>query len=143
MLVYYNNSTKTMFDSINPKSALPIYRQITDQIRWRVAAGVFAPGDKLPSVRELAARLLVNPNTVAKVYRDLERDGLLETRRGDGTYISSDAVVLAESERTRIIEEQLRSIARDARAFGLSGQAAMDLFRRILSDESPQRKDRR
>jgi GntR family transcriptional regulator len=143
MLVYYNNSTKAMFDSINPKSALPIYRQITDQIRWRVAAGVFAPGDKLPSVRELAAQLLVNPNTVAKVYRDLERDGLLETRRGDGTYISSEAVALAESERTRIIEEQLRSIARDVRAFGLPGQAAMDLFRRILSDESAQRKDRR
>ena len=143
MLVYYNNSTKAMFDSINPKSALPIYRQITDQIRWRVAAGVFAPGDKLPSVRELAAQLLVNPNTVAKVYRDLERDGLLETRRGDGTYISSEAVALAESERTRIIEEQLRSIARDVRAFGLPSQAAMDLFRRILSDESAQRKDRR
>jgi len=87
--------------------------------------------------------LLVNPNTVAKVYRDLERDGLLETRRGDGTYISSEAVALAESERTRIIEEQLRSIARDVRAFGLPSQAAMDLFRRILSDESAQRKDRR
>jgi GntR family transcriptional regulator len=131
-----------MFDSIDPKSALPIYRQIADQIRWRVAAGVFAPGDKLPSVRELAAQLLVNPNTVAKVYRDLERDGLLDTRRGDGTYISSEAVALAESERTRIIEEQLRLTARDAGAFGLSEQAAMELFRRVLSDMA-QRKDRR
>jgi GntR family transcriptional regulator len=142
MLVYYYNSTEAMFDSIDPKSALPMYRQITSQIRWRVAAGVFAPGDKLPSVRELAAQLLVNPNTVAKVYRDLERDGLLETRRGDGTYIATDAVALAASERTRIIEEQLRSTARDARAFGLSEQAAMELFRRVLSDMA-QRKDRR
>jgi len=142
MLVYYYNSTEAMFDSIDAKSALPIYRQITDQIRWRVAAGVFAPGDKLPSVRELAAQLLVNPNTIAKVYRDLERDGLLETRRGDGTYISNEAVALAASERTRIIEGQLRSTARDARAFGLSEQAAMELFRRVLSDMA-QRKDRR
>jgi len=132
-----------VFDSINPKSALPIYRQIADQIRWRVAAGVFAPGDRLPSVRELAAQLLVNPNTVAKVYRDLERDGLLDTRRGDGTYISSDAIALAESERMRIIEEQLRTVARDARAFGLEGEAAVELFRRILSERPPQRKDRR
>jgi GntR family transcriptional regulator len=142
ILVYYYNSTEAMFDSIDPKSALPMYRQITNQIRWRVAAGVFAPGDKLPSVRELASQLLVNPNTIAKVYRDLERDGLLETRRGDGTYISSDAIALAASERTRIIEEQLRSTARDARAFGLSEQAAMELFRRVLS-EMAQRKDRR
>jgi GntR family transcriptional regulator len=142
MLMYYYNSTEAMFDSIDPKSALPIYRQITDQIRWRVAAGVFAPGDRLPSVRELASQLLVNPNTIAKVYRDLERDGLLETRRGDGTYIASDAIALAASERTRIIEEELRSIARDVRAFGLSDQAAMDLFRRILNREA-ERKDRR
>ncbi|MFB3879836.1 MAG: GntR family transcriptional regulator [Armatimonadota bacterium] len=132
-----------MFDSIDPKSALPIYRQISDQIRWRVAAGVFAPGDRLPSVRELAAQLLVNPNTVAKVYRDLEREGLLETRRGDGTYISNDAGALAASERRRIIEEQLRSTARDARAFGLEGEAAVELFRRILSEKPAQRKDRR
>ena len=132
-----------MFDSIDPKSAVPIYRQITDQVRWRVAAGVFAPGDKLPSVRDLATQLLVNPNTIAKVYRDLERDGLLETRRGDGTYISAGASALAESERSRIVEDRLRSIARDIRAFGLSTQAAMDLFRRILSGESPHRKDRR
>ncbi len=131
-----------MFDSINPKSALPIYRQITDQIRRRVAAGLFAPGDKLLSVRELAAKLLVNPNTIAKVYRDLEREGLLETRRGDGTYIASDAIALAETERTRIIEEELRAIARDIRAFGLSDHAAVDLFRRALSRES-ERKDRR
>jgi GntR family transcriptional regulator len=143
MPVYYYNGTKAMFDSVDPKSAIPIYRQITDQIRWRVAAGVFAPGDRLPSVRELASQLLVNPNTIAKVYRDLERDGLLETRRGDGTYISSDAVALAESERSRIIEDELRAIARDVRAFGLSDDAAMDLFRGILSDKSPQRKDRR
>ena len=100
-----------MFDTINPKSAGPIHRQIGDQIRRSVAAGLLVPGDKLPSVRELASRLLVNPNTVARVYRDLERDGLLETRRGQGTYISANAAALAESERRRLVSENLDAAA--------------------------------
>ena len=132
-----------MIDRIDPKSALPIYRQITHGIRRGVAAGILAPGEKLPSVRDLATRLLVNPNTVAKVYRDLERDGLLDTRRGDGTYISADAAAMAEGERRRLLSDQLRAVARDVRAFGLSQEAAVDLFRDVLKDEKPRRKDRR
>ncbi len=132
-----------MFDSVNPKSGLPIYLQITEQIRRGVAAGILLPGDQLPSVRELAARLLVNPNTVARVYRDLERDGLLETRRGQGTFVGAEAVSMAEGERRRLITGQLRAVARDVRAFGLDEEAALDLFRRVLKDEKPGRKDRR
>jgi GntR family transcriptional regulator len=132
-----------MLHSIDPKSAVPIYRQIAEQIRRSVAAGLLLPGDQLPSVRELAARLLVNPNTVAKVYRDLERDGLLETRRGQGTFVAADAAALAEGERRRLLSDQLRAVARDVRAFGLDEEAALDLFRRVLKDEKPGRKDRR
>jgi len=132
-----------MLNSIDPKSALPIYRQIIAQIRRGVAAGLLAPGDQLPSVRELAARLLVNPNTVARVYRDLERDGLLETRRGQGTFISANAEALAESERRRLLAEQLEEVARDARAFGLSDEAALELFRASLANQRPGRKERR
>ena len=132
-----------MIDRIDPKSALPIYRQITDGIRRSVAAGILAPGEKLPSVRDLATRLLVNPNTVAKVYRDLERDGLLDTRRGDGTYVSADAATMAEGERRRLLSDQFRAVARDVRAFGLSQEAAVDLFRDVLKDEKSRRKDPR
>jgi GntR family transcriptional regulator len=132
-----------MFDNINAKSAVPIYRQITDQIRWRVAAGRLAPGEKLPSVRDLASFLLVNPNTVAKVYRDLERDGLLETRRGEGTFVAADVAAMAESERTDLITAQLRETARDVRSFGLTAEQALELFRRVLTDERTERKDRR
>ncbi len=131
-----------MIDSIDPKSALPIYRQITDGIRRGVAAGRLAPGDRLPSVRELAARLLVNPNTVAKVYRDLERDGLLETRRGDGTYVSAGAASMAEEERRKLVAEQLRLLAQEVRAFGLTDDDAIDLFRGILKDERHRRRRR-
>ncbi len=132
-----------MFDGIDPKSAVPIHRQIADQLRRSVAAGLLASGDRLPSVRELAARLLVNPNTVAKVYRDLERDGLLETRRGDGTYISARAASLAEADRRRLISERLEAVAREAQAFGLSDRAALGLFREALTNRRRKRGDAR
>ncbi len=131
-----------MLNNIDPKSAIPIHRQIGDQIRRSVAAGLLEPGDQLPSVRELAARLLVNPNTVAKVYRDLERDGLLETRRGQGTFISPEVAALAEADRRLLLAEQLEAAARDVHAFGLSDKAALDLFREVLANRRRGREDR-
>jgi len=132
-----------MLSSIDPKSALPIYRQIIAQIRRGVAAGLLAPGDQLPSVRELAARLLVNPNTVARVYRDLERDGLLETRRGQGTFISGNAEALAESERRRLVAEKLEDVASDVRSFGLSEEEALEVFRKTLADRRAEQEEQR
>jgi GntR family transcriptional regulator len=123
-----------MFDGIDPKSALPIYVQITDQIHRAVAAGRLQPGDQLPSVRELATELLVNPNTVAKVYRDLERDGLLAGRRGKGTFVSRSGASVADRGRIRLIGDQLEQVARDVRAFGVTPEAAVDLFRSILTN---------
>jgi len=131
-----------MLNTINPKSAVPIYIQIMDQIRRQVAAGVLAPGDQLPSVRDLAGQLLINPNTAARVYRDLERDGLLETRRGQGTYISSDAAALSEADRTRLLRRILGEAATEARAFGVPDEAVVRLLREILAGGS-ERKDRR
>jgi GntR family transcriptional regulator len=122
-----------MLYSIDPKAAVPIYRQITDHIQRAVAAGKLQPGDQLPSVRELAAQLLVNPNTVAKVYRDLEREGLLEARRGQGTYVSASARSLAELERIRLITEQLEALARDIHAFGIPPESALALFQEIVT----------
>jgi GntR family transcriptional regulator len=130
-----------MLNHIDPKSALPIYRQIIEQIRRSVAAGLLAPGDQLPSVRDLASQLLVNPNTVARVYRDLERDGLLETRRGQGTYIAASATALIESERRRLIADQLEVVARDIRAFGISEEAAVQMLRDTLGRRRASRKE--
>ena len=130
-----------MLNHIDPKSALPIYRQIIEQIRRSVAAGLLAPGDQLPSVRDLASQLLVNPNTVARVYRDLERDGLLETRRGQGTYIAAGATALIESERRRLIADQLEAVARDIRAFGISEEAAVQMLREVLGRRRSARKE--
>jgi GntR family transcriptional regulator len=122
-----------MINSINPKSAVPIYVQIMDQIRRQVAAGLLAPGDQLPSVRDLAGQLLINPNTAARVYRDLERDGLLETRRGQGTYIAPGAVALAESERQRMVSQRLEEVIEEALSYNFSGDAILGLTRDLLS----------
>jgi GntR family transcriptional regulator len=122
-----------MLNPIDPKSAIPIYVQVIDQIRQRVAAGVFAPGDQLPSVREMASQLLINPNTVARIYRDLERDGLLETRRGQGTFIASDAAVLAETDRLRLLSARLQEVIEQARTFGVPDEALVALLGEMLS----------
>jgi DNA-binding transcriptional regulator YhcF (GntR family) len=73
--------------NISPGSGSPIFRQIVDQVRLAAATGRLAPGDLLPSVRALAERLLVNPNTVAKAYGELSRDGIIETQQGRGVFI--------------------------------------------------------
>ena len=122
-----------MLNPINPKSAIPIYLQVIDQIRQRVAAGVFAPGDQLPSVREMASQLLINPNTAARIYRDLERDGLLETRRGQGTFIASGAAALAETDRLRLLSARLQEVIEQARTFGVPDEALVALLGEMLS----------
>jgi GntR family transcriptional regulator len=127
-----------MLDPINPRSAMPIYVQVTEQIRQRVAAGVLVPGDQLPSVRELASQLLINPNTAVRIYRDLEREGLLEFRRGQGTFVSERAKALAESDRLRLLAKRLEGVVEQARTFGVSDDALVDLLRETLS-RSPSR----
>ena len=73
---------------LNPKSGLPIYRQIQDQIRYGIAAGLLNLGEQLPTVRALAAELQVNPNTVIKAYSELEREGVLTSEQGSGTFVA-------------------------------------------------------
>ena len=121
-----------MFNPIDVKSAVPIYVQVAEQIRQRIAAGVLVPGEQLPTVRALATHLLINPNTVARVYRDLEREGLLDMRRGSGTFVASTATALALTDRQRVLREQLEEIVVQARLFGVSDTALKDLLREIM-----------
>src|SRR5881394_4633353 len=73
---------------VDPTTRVPIYRQLMDQIRLAVARGRLRPGSRLPSVRELSRELVINPNTVARVYTELERDGVLNTRPGLGVFVA-------------------------------------------------------
>ncbi len=93
--------------SISTGSTVPIYRQIVDQICHAVAAGELAPGEQLPSVRALAEQLVINPNTVARTYGDLVRDGVLEARPGKGVFVARRRPVYTRAERLRRVGPSL------------------------------------
>lgn len=105
---------------IENSSKVPIYEQIIAQIVFAVAAGDLAPGDMVPSVRDLAAELVINPNTVARAFQELEREGVLATRRGLGMEVAPDAPKLCRDRRRGIVLTRLREALREAAAAGLS-----------------------
>ena len=91
---------------ISTKDGIPIYRQIIKQIQYMIASGRLRPGEKLPPVRKLAETLLINPNTVARAYRDLETLGLVQTRQGSGVCISEGPSPLAQEQKMKILTER-------------------------------------
>ena len=91
--------------SIDLKSGVPFYRQIIDQVKTAIAAGRVEPGDRLPTVRQLAVDLSVNPNTVSRAYTELELTGLVETQMGSGTFVGQKKVELDDLERKRMLDQ--------------------------------------
>lgn len=81
-----------MFD-INPRSSIPIYQQLVDGVKEAIARGVLVPGERMPTVREMATQLSINPNTIAKAYQKLEGEGIIETMRSRGTFVSGRPVM--------------------------------------------------
>ncbi len=115
--------------NINIHSAVAVYVQIENQIRFAMSAGKLEVGDQLPSVRELSDKLAVNPNTVAKAYRDLEVAGYLYTRRGMGVYVAEGALGKAKKQMTRYVEGRIGEIAREAGAAGFKREPFIALAR--------------
>ena len=99
---------------INPRSGVPIYVQIKEQIKTAVGGGVLEPGQQLPSVRELAVALVVNPNTVVRAYNELEHEGLLRIERGKGTFVADGKQPLREAERFRRLESLIDRVLVEA-----------------------------
>jgi GntR family transcriptional regulator len=104
---------------IDPKGSASPSEQIARQVRFAIAAGRLARGERLPSVRALAADAVVNPNTVGKVWRDLEREGVLETRPGDGVFVAAGAAAICAAARNRELRAELERCVGDALASGL------------------------
>jgi GntR family transcriptional regulator len=101
-----------------PADPRPIWSQIEEGLRRLLASGSLAPGDTVPSVRELATELRVNPATVSKAYQRLVGAGLMEVRRGDGTYVSAAPPAVRKSEQTRVIRQAAMNFASDAITHG-------------------------
>src|SRR5687767_12024171 len=108
-----------MFLPIDPSSGLPIYRQIIDQVRRMIAGGALKPGDRVMSVRELSATLAINPLTVVKAYGELEREGLVEMRRGMGVYVAHVPLPARVSVRRMVVRAAVDRFVLEAAQAGL------------------------
>ncbi len=117
---------------IDPRAPTPPSEQIADQVRLAVAGGRLTPGERLPSVRGLATQALVNPNTVARAYRELEREGTVQTRPGSGVYVARGAPGRCRKAARGVLAERLGRAALDALAAGLSPQEIEQLVARSL-----------
>jgi GntR family transcriptional regulator len=119
---------------IDPGDAAPIWSQIEQGLRRLVASGSLGPGALVPSVRDLARELRVNPATVSKAYQHLTDSGLLEVRRGDGTYVAPDPPSLSRAERSRAVREGALRYAAAALTLGASRDESIDELKAAWAD---------
>jgi len=108
------------------KSGVPFYRQIIDQVKSAIAIGVLESGDRLPTVRQLAVDLSINPNTVSRAYTELELTGLVETQMGSGTYVGQLEVERDDVERRRILDQLCQEFLSKASTHGFSLDEVLD-----------------
>lgn len=114
---------------ITTNDGVPIYLQIVQQVKYLLASGRLAAGEQLPPVRKLAEQLLVNPNTVARAYRELETAGVLTTRRGAGVFASDAPSPLARKEQTKILAGRIDLLLSEARQMNISLDEVLELLR--------------
>jgi GntR family transcriptional regulator len=106
--------------TIDPKSGVPFYRQIIDQIQFAIADGRLSCGDRLPTVRQSAVELKINPNTVARAYQELEIKGVVSTQMGTGTFIGNEKVEISAIERKRMLDQICTELLSRAASYGLT-----------------------
>lgn len=125
---------------IDTTSFIPFYEQIKQQIKGRISGGTLRPGEPLPSIRELATMLLINPNTVARAYRELEREGFIKTRRGKGCFITDDSSALIRKERTAILNQVFDDAIEGAKKLNLIDSEIKKIFERRLALKTERQK---
>lgn len=113
---------------IHAQDGVPIYLQIVQQIKYLVASGRLQPGEELPSIRVLAEQLLVNPNTIARAYRELETAGVVEKRRTAGTFIAESGSPLARKERLKLLNERVDQLLVEASQMGFELDEVLKLI---------------
>ena len=127
-----------MIPAVNIYSSVAVYAQIENEIRFAIASGKLKANDRLPSVREMSETLGVNPNTVAKAYRDLEVMGLLYTRRGMGVYVNKGVQAKCRERCNKEIVERLHEVTQEAKAAGISKRDIGEVITKSFSyDVSP------
>ncbi|HZD77348.1 MAG TPA: GntR family transcriptional regulator [Acidobacteriaceae bacterium] len=124
---------------LNLESGVPVYRQIMDQVRAGMASGSLRAGDQLPTVRQLAVDLAINPNTVARAYRELELGGLLDTHQGTGSFISAQKIRRADAERERQLTQIVGDCVARAGAMGFTVEDVVEFLRKSASESNRRR----
>src|SRR6266403_5805571 len=114
---------------LNSADGVPIYLQIVKQVKYLVAAGRLAPGEEIPPIRVLAEKLLINPNTVARAYLELERAGVVTKRHGSGTFVSESPSPLSRREKFKLLTQRADSLLVEARHLGIDLAEVIALLR--------------
>jgi GntR family transcriptional regulator len=115
------------------KSGVPFHRQIVDQIRYGIASGRLLPGEQLPTVRDLAVRLEVNPNTVRKAYSDLEILGILDTQQGTGTFVGHQKIEIGDDEKNRMLQQVCDELVARGHQYNLTLKEIVEHLQRRLN----------
>jgi GntR family transcriptional regulator len=123
-----------MILNLDPRSNTPIWEQVVHQIKELILKEILQPEDKLPSVRELSGTLLINPNTVSKAYQELERQGIIETLRGKGTFVSASITPRADEQKIAEMKQQIKQLVINASYLGID-QQTLTLWIKKFSDE--------
>lgn len=120
--------------NIKPAASTPIYRQIIEQVKEKVIIGLLQPGDKLPSVRELSTQILINPNTIQKAYQELERQKIIVTVLGRGTFVAEGYEGKKDAEQMEALREYLHKGIIDALYLGLSREEIKKLIHQLMEE---------
>ena len=118
---------------IDTSSFIPIYEQIQAQLKLRIAVHILKPHDPLPSIRELATELFINPNTVARAYREMERGGFIYTRKGKGCFVSDSSFLLIREKRTEILNKVFDDAIEEAKKYQLASYEIKRLFEQRMT----------
>ena len=117
----------------NPSSGVPIYLQLMEQVKHGIESGALRPGEQLPGIRPLAEELVINPNTVAKAYRELEHEGVIELRHGAGAFVSANAREKKATERVRAAQTIVAAAVDRLRASGMTDEEIRRVFEAALA----------
>ena len=117
----------------NPSSGVPIYLQLMEQVKHGIETGALRPGDQLPGIRPLAEELVINPNTVAKAYRELEHEGVIELRHGAGAFVSANAHAKKTTEKVIAGQSAVAAVIEKLRKSGMTDEEIRRLFEAELA----------
>jgi GntR family transcriptional regulator len=125
---------------LDSHSGVPVYRQLIDQVQAAVAAGVLAAGDQLPTVRQVAVDLVINPNTVLRAYREMEIRGTLDTQQGSGTFVADRKIEYSKSERERQLGQLVGEFVSRAGSAGFTVEQLVKALHELSSQSEPKRR---